>query len=427
MKLENYIALRFIKARKKNKEISSFSIVVISVIAVSIVFFISAVSIMNGYIYGVMKIAYEVKSFNIDYPINGSYSNTMNELLRIRKDKEVQYADLYREAKVLLSANGKNTGILYFRSIPEEIFKNDNGFERCIKLNAGNKSLGKNEILISEKSAEKLKVKAGDILFVTGMLKKNDPQITLYRLKVAGLFSTGYQELDEQLAFVGSETGDRIFKNDVDYNIFIKLDNFKKSKEFVLKYMVAGYFGMISWQDANRNEITALNFEKNVIGFIVVLVIFVAVLNILTNLYITTFEKKKDIGILKTVGYSPKKVIIIFLLNGLYLSFVGIIVGIIVGLLVMINLNEILIFFSTIVNISQNMVFGVIRLFIFIDTPPKFEIFSKDFYLDKIYTEISFVEILLISIITLIFSIIASIIPALNAGQLKPVEVLKNE
>ena len=69
----------------------------------------------------------------------------------------------------------------------------------------------------------------------------------------------------------------------------------------------------------------------------------------------------------------------------------------------------------------------MIRLFIFIDTPPKFEIFSKNFYLDKIYTEISFVEILLISIITLIFSIIASIIPALNAGQLKPVEVLKNE
>ena len=184
---------------------------------------------------------------------------------------------------------------------------------------------------------------------------------------------------------------------------------------------------MINWFDANHNEITALNFEKNVIGFIVILVIFVAVLNILTTLYIVAFEKKKDIGILKTVGYSPKKVIVIFLLNGLYLAFIGIIIGIVIGLFVMINLNEILIYFSYIINIFQGIIYRIISLFISIDAPSNFEIFSKDFYLDKIYTEISAIEILVISITTLFFAILASVIPALNAGSLKPVEVLKNE
>ena len=73
MRIENYFALKFIINAKRNKEISGASLSVVIVIAISVIFFISAISIMNGYILGIMKIYYEVKTFHIDYPVGYSY------------------------------------------------------------------------------------------------------------------------------------------------------------------------------------------------------------------------------------------------------------------------------------------------------------------------------------------------------------------
>ena len=76
-----------------------------------------------------------------------------------------------------------------------------------------------NEIFISKKISEKLRVKVGDHIYLTGMLVKDNPEITLKRLKVSGIFTTGYQELDEQLVYVGEKTGDKIFNNNSEYYI----------------------------------------------------------------------------------------------------------------------------------------------------------------------------------------------------------------
>ena len=56
MRLENLIARRYIRYSGENREISSSALTVIVSIAVGIIFYICAVSIMNGYIYGVMHI-----------------------------------------------------------------------------------------------------------------------------------------------------------------------------------------------------------------------------------------------------------------------------------------------------------------------------------------------------------------------------------
>jgi ABC-type lipoprotein release transport system permease subunit len=115
----------------------------------------------------------------------------------------------------------------------------------------------------------------------------------------------------------------------------------------------------------------------------------------------------------------------IFLMNGIYLGVAGIFFGVTLGLLVMNFLNEILEFFGVIINFFDSAVYNIMSVFVKTDAPSNIVIFSKDFYLDKIYTEISFAEIILISFLTLAFSIIASIIPAFRAGKIKPNEVIK--
>jgi lipoprotein-releasing system permease protein len=72
---------------------------------------------------------------------------------------------------------------------------------------------------------------------------------------------------------------------------------------------------MISWERQNEYEIKALKFEKNVIVFIILLVVLVASLNILTTINITIHEKMKEIGILKALGFSDSKIINISTFN----------------------------------------------------------------------------------------------------------------
>ena len=426
MKMENFISLRFIKEIRKNKNISGSSLIVVIVIAAGIIFYISAVSIMNGYIYGIMKISFEIKSFHID--LSGSYNHDSSQKMAdsFLKDKRVLFASVYRESKVLLSANGKNTGVLYFREMDENIFKNDIGLNKSVKLLEGKKDLSLNNILISSKTAKKLKLKLDDHLFVFLFSSNIESKISVKRLKVTGIFTTGFTELDEQLSYIGKSTGDSIFKENLKYNILVKLHNYKDVRKVANDFRHFGIYGLYTWEENNYNDLTALYFEKNIIAFIVILVLFVAILNILTTIYITVLEKNQDIGILKAIGYSPPNITLIFLLYGIYLGVIGIVFGVIFGILVMQHLNEIIKFAVYFINLFNDIIYKILSLFIYQDNPAYIEIFSKDFYLDKIYTDISFAEIIFIASVVMILSIIASIIPALKAGKIKPNEVIRN-
>lgn len=427
MRIEHFIVIRYLKNFKKSKEISDSTLIVIIAIAIAIIFFISAVSVMNGYIHGRMKIQFELVSFHLLYTEISNIENALYILESIKKDKDIRHTGIFREAKVLLSANQINTGLVYFRSIEESVFQKDNGLNQILKIIEGEKSISNNEILISKKTKDKLKVKVGDTLYLTLISndKDNNSKVIFKRLKISGIFTTGFTELDEQLAFINEKIGDEILKN-IPYNIFVKLKDYRKTKEFLKRN---GFYKLsypYMWMDYNYNEFTALNFEKGVIALIVILVVFVAMLNILNVINITILEKKEDIAILKSIGASSENIIVIFLLNGIYIGFTGLIFGLIFGLFIMKYLNEIMIIFSEIFNFILLSANRIISFFINIPEPDRIEFFSKDFYLDKIYTDIYFHEIVLITFLTLIFSILVSFIPAMRSGIIKPNEVIKN-
>ncbi|HPO49714.1 MAG TPA: FtsX-like permease family protein [Spirochaetota bacterium] len=424
--METMLSLRFIKEVRKNKNISGSSLVVVIVIALGIIFYISAVSIMNGYIYGIMKISFEIKSFHIDMNASYNYDSSVAMKNAFLKDKRVLFASVYRESKVLLSANGKNTGILYFRENDENIFKEDIGLDKSLTLVEGEKNLSENNILISSKTAKKLKVRLNDHVFVFLFSDNIESKLVVKRLKIAGIFTTGFVELDEQLAYIGKKTGDSIFKDKLKYSAFVKLKNYKDVGKVADDFSHFGIYGLSTWEENNYNDLTALYFEKNIIAFIVILVLFVAILNILTTIYITVLEKNQEIGILKAVGFSPPNITLVFLLYGIFLGVTGIVFGVVLGIFVMLYLNEILKFSVAIINFFNETIYNALSLFIVQEKPRYIEIFSKDFYLDKIYTDISSGEIIFITLVVMLLSIGASVIPAIKAGNIKPNEVVRN-
>ena len=118
-------------------------------------------------------------------------------------------------------------------------------------------------------------------------------------------------------------------------------------------------------------------------------------------------NKTKEIAILKTLGLSNKSIKKTFFLTGLTIGFFATVSGIILGIIFSLNIEKLRLFLSNVFN---------------------FEIFPSDIYfLDKLPSEINFNSILIIFIISLFISAIASYLPAMRITKMNTFRALRYE
>ena len=166
-------------------------------------------------------------------------------------------------------------------------------------------------------------------------------------------------------------------------------------------------FFIYTWADLNKSLFSALKVERNVMFVILTLIIVVAAFNIISGLTILIKNKTKEIAILKTLGLSNQSIKKIFFLTGLSISFFATICGIILGIVFSINIEKIRLILSTVFNL---------------------EIFPSDIYfLDKLPSEISFNSIVIIFIVSLVISAVASYLPAKKISKMGTFRALRYE
>ena len=166
------------------------------------------------------------------------------------------------------------------------------------------------------------------------------------------------------------------------------------------------YF-VYTWSDLNKTLFSALKVERNVMFIILSLIVVVAAFNIISGLTILIKNKTKEIAILKTLGLSNKSIKKIFFLTGLIIGFLATLSGIILGILFSINIEKFRILLSTVFN---------------------FEIFPSDIYfLDELPSEINFYSVVLIFVISLLISVIASYLPAMKISKMSTFRALRYE
>ena len=227
--------------------------------------------------------------------------------------------------------------------------------------------------------------------------------------KIAGIFNTGFLDFDQNIAFVNIEDALSIFEKEKDdQNIEIYLDdplraNIYKDK---IQKINQNYF-IYTWSDLNKSLFSALKVERNVMFIILSLIIVVAAFNIISGLTILIKNKTKEIAILKTLGLSNRSIRKTFFLTGLTIGFFATISGIFFGVLFSLNIEKIRIFLSKVFNL---------------------EIFPSDIYfLDELPSEINLNSILIIFIISLAISAIASYLPARKISKMNTFRALRYE
>lgn len=199
-----------------------------------------------------------------------------------------------------------------------------------LKVQANNNLKG-SQIAVGARLAEKLNLKTGgEAEIVT--LENQTPS----RVRVAATFETGLYDYDSTWIYLAPEKfaqihGQPQFQPTI-LNVSVK-DIYRANETAREIHARLGEgFKVLDWQEANRPLFAALSLERKVALAVIALIIFIAALNITTTLALLVNERRLDIAILRTCGARARNLITIFLLEGLFLGFVGIFAGVILGL-----------------------------------------------------------------------------------------------
>ena len=162
-----------------------------------------------------------------------------------------------------------------------------------------------------------------------------------------------------------------------------------------------------TWQDTQRPLLSAVHMELTILNLLLFMIIAVAGFGILATFFMIVVEKTKDIGVLKALGAPSSGVMSIFLAYGMALGLVGTGAGVVLGLLFVKYINQI----ADLVQIVTGQ-----------------EVFDAEiYYFSEIPTIVSPLMVLLVGLGAILIAVMASVLPALRAARLHPVEALRYE
>ncbi|MFZ1602695.1 MAG: FtsX-like permease family protein, partial [Leptotrichiaceae bacterium] len=256
-----------------------------------------------------------------------------------------------------------------------------------------------NSILVGEEFSKEMGVDVGNEISIVSAENKE------IKLVIRGIFKTGYYEYDSNLVILPlttmqilSEKGETVTEIGINVKNPQNLENQLKSVNEKAAIFGNNNLGIYSWSELNQNLLSAVKFEKFVLVAILSLLIMIACFAVSVILNMIVREKTKDIGILKSIGYSNKNIRRIFTIEGLVIGLSGMILASIMSPLVLLLLKKM------------------------------FKIFMKTtYYLEELPLYISMKEIVLIYIVTTVIVFLSTLYPAIKASRLKPVEALKHE
>lgn len=232
------------------------------------------------------------------------------------------------------------------------------------------------------------------------------PQI----VRVAGLFQIGHQQLDENLAIGTLRRMQDLFGTDdavASINIRIEpgADEFAVAAE--LNEVLPPGLVALTWVDAYGDFQAIIQFEKNMVFFLLTFIVIVAALSIMSSLLISVVRKTREIGLLNALGARSRDIAASFCVQGLLLGVAGTAAGLAAGGLIVYYRNGIM---RTLANLTAGE-----------------DAFRKAYGFQYLPQHLETADLVLIIVGAILCSALAGLVPAWRAARLKPVEALRSE
>ena len=193
---------------------------------------------------------------------------------------------------------------------------------RLIEGNGFQSLLEENSIVLGISLANRLKVSVGDEL---KMILPNGKNV---KLKVSGIFSFGITTIDNVRTYFSASTLQQLLGQDQKTtHVHVKL---KDRDDVSLKHQIIEQIASVAaedWKDSNKTIVIGNKVRDILTWSVSFALLLVAGFGIFNILNITVIQKRKDIAVLKTMGYSSKDIVFIFLVQSLIIGLIGAVLG----------------------------------------------------------------------------------------------------
>jgi lipoprotein-releasing system permease protein len=192
-------------------------------------------------------------------------------------------------------------------------------------------------IVIGLGLADKMGVRQGSEVVLMALATGEgdaEPTPKMVRFTVAGIFETGMYEYDMNLVYIAIIQAQGLFKFRGVEGIQIKTIDLFKAGAIAdkIRDTLGGYpYRSSDWESQNKSLFKWMKLERLIIFIVISLIMVVAALNIISSLITTIFEKRREIGILMSMGASSSSILRIFMMYGMVVGFVGSTVGVSMG------------------------------------------------------------------------------------------------
>lgn len=192
-------------------------------------------------------------------------------------------------------------------------------------------------IILGKDMADDLGATVGSVVLVTSPQGELTPfgMVPKYlRFRVVGIFNSGFYDYDSSWAFTRLSDAQELFGlGDLISVLEFKVDDIYKAGEIarILEQAAGPGFMATSWMEQNRALFRALRLERVVTFITIGLIVFVAALNILISLTMMVMEKTKDIAVLMSMGTRKSQVGRLFVAQGVLIGIIGTAIGLVLG------------------------------------------------------------------------------------------------
>lgn len=409
-----FIALRYLKSKKRHRGISFNTVISIGGVAVGVMALLVVLSVMSGFHEDLQKKILGASAHAVVLSYQGGIQDYKPLVEKLKAEPSIISMSPLVVGQVMVSS-GKRAHGVFMRGIePAAEFKTtdilkhikEGSIEDLVSASSPRSTKSAAPwIIIGKELSAMLGVFPGDTINVISPVGEMGPLGMLPKVrqfKIAAVFEMGMFEYDTNLVLADLRSAQDFFGyGNAVSGIELRIDDIYKApliRDSVTKKLGFPYY-VRDWMQMNRNLFSALKLEKFAMFVILVLIVLVASFNIVSTLMMNVVEKAKEIAILKSMGATNQGIMMIFMFQGLMIGIVGTTIGIICGYTLGYILNT----------------YELIKL-------P-----ADVYYLSKLPVKMKLFDFMVVSFSAVIISFLSTLYPSYHAAKLNPVEPLRYE
>lgn len=229
------------------------------------------------------------------------------------------------------------------------------------------------------------------------------------RFRIVAIFRSGSQ-LDGSTAFIKLSDGQRLYqKGDAVTGLRVAATDLFAAGPLLQRWNAAhdNRFVVRDWSQTQGSLFQSVRMEKTMVGLLLFIIVGIAAFNIVSILTMMVSDKRADIAVLRTMGASPRSVMIVFMVQGAMIGFSGIAIGALIGVPIALHVGSI-------VEVLEKLVGA--------------QVFDPQVYfISRIPSVVVPLDIVKICAVAWVLSLLAAIYPARRAAQIQPAEALRYE